>query len=591
MAFTRTNLAAAIAGTLSLTMLTGCPGTNPANTGTPSGAPTAGASTPATNASPSAAASPAASTTPAASPSAAATGTGTPAPVTSSKPASGKTVVVSGTVYSEEGAKLDGVVVKVTSLDANQPYNGSQTTSQGSYVFNDVPEGVKVEVSVTKDGYTTRTQVESFQALNTNKNVLDFGGTDTGKAFFISKYPEIVMTTPAEDDTNVDNSTISVKVTLSEALDEDNKRRFEDALMLLPGDKDATADTGASSYDLEDTNNTLNGSLQNGAGATLGMALNKSNFKYTIGKSVLFLEDSATRASITWSSDNKEATLTFNAPLMASSNDPAKYNIALSYNSSDVIKDKDNNQLGTAQAASSLSTKYSTAGEIITNAFKKKDLATSSSTAFGRWDDTHDNAATFEVKEDDTAPTLQGVTISTVGNDSRYELSFNEPIAAFDGTASGYSWFKTSPTDPLGAFTFAVGKSGKLKDVDLKGGSDIKAEVITSGTTGASSTLTDRVPATTKLGASGTGAEEEFRLSSMNLWTGTRASAPTGANVVEVDSKDAKKLLIYTVGRKVSDLFDTEMVELKARVELMKDPAGNAINKATADRNVVTGRI
>ncbi|MEB3223043.1 MAG: carboxypeptidase-like regulatory domain-containing protein, partial [Candidatus Sericytochromatia bacterium] len=230
MAFTRKNVAAAVAGTLSLAMLTGCPAPNAPSTGSsaaPSAAPSA-----ATSAAPSAAAS--------AAPSAAASGapasdapSAAPSVAVSAPPPSGKTVIVSGTVRNEKGATVDGATVTVKSLNPSITYSATAQTTDGSYVVNNVPEGVNVEVVVTKDGYTTRRRVQSFQQSATGqKNLLNFGAQtgaqgEDGGAYFISDYPEIAMTTPEHDAKGVDGTKLSFKVVLSEAIDEDSRDAFE----------------------------------------------------------------------------------------------------------------------------------------------------------------------------------------------------------------------------------------------------------------------------------------------------------------------------------------------------------------------------
>lgn len=149
----------------------------------------------------------------------------------------------------------------------------------------------------------------------------------------------------------------------------------------------------------------------------------------------------------------------------------------------------------------------------------------------------------------------------------------------------------TNNKTPLSYFTFAVGKTGKLKDVDLKGGSDVKAEVFASGV-GIQAVLTDRNIAANSLGSTVvSGQEEEFQLSdSTYRWTG-RSGAGPGDVVIEGDPNDRRRVIITIIGRTLRQVFDTEMAEIKVRVEGVRDVSGQVINKASADRHVVTGRI
>ncbi|MEB3197033.1 MAG: carboxypeptidase-like regulatory domain-containing protein, partial [Candidatus Sericytochromatia bacterium] len=170
MAFSRKQMAAAVAGTLSLSMLTGCPWGTPTATQSPAPAAATPAASPvAPVASPSAAA-------PIASPSTDATGTAAPSLPPAAPAASGEKVIVSGNVYDEKGATVDGATIIVKSLDKTAPYEFSTTTTQGSYVLNSVPEGANVEIIASKDGWTSRRRVGSFQKAATGKkNIIDFG--------------------------------------------------------------------------------------------------------------------------------------------------------------------------------------------------------------------------------------------------------------------------------------------------------------------------------------------------------------------------------------------------------------------------------
>jgi hypothetical protein len=109
-----------------------------------------------------------------------------PSPYSSSTPYAGPTVLVSGTVYNELGAAVQDAVVSVQSLDATVPYAAYSRTTGGAYAFNNVPEGIILEVTASKDGFTRRTRVKAFGKSPTG-NVFNFGGPEAdGRAHFIS---------------------------------------------------------------------------------------------------------------------------------------------------------------------------------------------------------------------------------------------------------------------------------------------------------------------------------------------------------------------------------------------------------------------
>jgi hypothetical protein len=261
MAFSRKLKVASVAGSLSLAMLTGCPAATPGGTLTPSNAPgssTTPASTlPASTTPASTTPGTPGSTTPASTTPASTTPGSTAGPSTavSAPVASGATVVVGGKVYDEAGATVDGAVITVNSLLASAPYTATVTASQGSYVLNAIPAGVNLEIVATKDNWTSRRRVASFQADNKNNNTVDFGGTQDapGTAYFISKYPEIASTNPIYDATNVDNSTVSYQITLSEPLDSTNQSRFANSLRLIPADSYAAPDNDKSTFNADAT--------------------------------------------------------------------------------------------------------------------------------------------------------------------------------------------------------------------------------------------------------------------------------------------------------------------------------------------------
>ncbi|MDB5096013.1 MAG: hypothetical protein JWM80_434 [Cyanobacteria bacterium RYN_339] len=531
----------------------------------------------------------------------------TPKPFPSQPTFGGKVTIVSGNVYDETGATVEGAVMVMRSLDASVPYVASTTTSAGSYVVNNVPEGANIELVVSKDGWTSRRRVGSFQTQASQPNEVNFGGAglDGGQAYFISKYPEITAVEPAYDSSNVDVSSVSYRLTLSEALDDVNRRRFEDAIRLFPANTYAAPDNdnsqaGAYYLNLKDrkimpgqANSDLDRPVDpnpNGysAGAPNhpGGALNGNGlpWDYSIKKGTLFLDDSTTRATVTWNADNTVATLTFNAPLIADRTNYAKYQVGLVCTSNaDRIVDKDNNQLGLNAMGSW--TSYPALGYLIQATVRQPDLSVNTPlNGADRWIQTHQAAALFSAAVDTDDPVLVSVAYTkNLGASSRFELTFDAPIAAFNGRSGGHVAAGIRTGEVLRGISFAVSdRAGGTKNVNLKG----SGQLIFS-------------PGTASIFGTGSQIEREFSLDpgagdASVVAYGTAVNTAegggqTGKFLLQADPRNPKTLFVYVIGR--NSIFSSSMVELKARVEGLADPAGNAITSSDADQNQIQGSL
>lgn len=604
MAFTRTQMVAAVAGTLSLAVLTGCPaspaGTTPSPAASasmaPSVAPSAAASMAATT-TPSAAAS--SSVAPSVAPSAAGSADPSALPSPVGPPPSGEKVIVSGNVYDEEGATVDGALVTVKSLVDSVPYTATASTSQGSWVVNNVPEGANVEIIATKGGWTSRRRVGSFQKQATGKrNVIDFGAAGgksdsndddpTGEAYFISDYPEIVSTEPKTDATGVDNQKLSFKIRLSEALDEDSRDTLVQALTILPANAEANGAALAASKDLETLED------DNEADGVDGIAL--TDYEYKIEEGSTFLGNSDRDVTATWNAEGTELTFAFDATLLADDNDEAKYQAVLVSQGTaadDLIEDEDGNQLGTNNDGSLKN--YPAKDSLISNAFKEIDLsaddaAGASKIGENNWVSTHDSAANWEIKRDEVDPKLTAVDVSKdVDGDFRIELTFSEGMAAFNGDSAGASDI-TDLRDLENNFRFALGdKVGDTEDVDLSdkptltggpGGRIIDARAGGNFTTAGS------------FGDDDAELEDDFTFLNASVNTvaaNIDAVATPGQILVEVDDNNPNTVFIWIKDR--ANLFANKASEIKAYVDSVADPAGNAISDNDAEKNQVRGTI
>ncbi len=475
-------------------------------------------------------------------------------------PVTAKPVVVSGMVYDEKGAAVEGALVTIRSLNTAAKYEATATTSAGSWVVNNVPEGVNVEVVATKAGWTSRKRVGSFQANASERNTVNFGGSsntlDAGAAFFISNLPEVEATEPVNKAEEQDPTTLTYKLKLSEPLSETGRKRFEDAIRVFPAN--AAASPNLAAADLEDA-------------ADTGVIAVEASYDYVIKQGTTFLGDSTTSATVTWNEAKTEATLAFKAPLIANESTAAKYQVGLvaSTASSPEIEDLQGEQLGTSDAGS-LSA-YPAAGNLIRNVFKEIDLALEAApaSAADRWNATHDSVATFKTKKDVTVPKLEGVAMSTVNGDSRIELTFSEPMTAYDDT-DGYSHPELID---LTNYSFAVGE--KASDLTLTLEGEASAPDINPGTEAV-------------FGDDEADDEEEFRIVDED-GTPNNGQTQTGDIAIEVDPRNAKVVWITIEGRE--DWIDSDMGAIKARVEGVGDPAGNAITDSNADKTNVIGDL
>lgn len=141
-----------------------------------------------------------------------------------------------GKVFDDEHTPLDGVRITARSLSDNVSFEETKYTSDGSYLFNNAPVGVQIEITASKDGHVTRHRVEVLKSNNTldpSINRFDFG-TGGGASSFgvdynaISDKPEVIAVIPEPDATDVypnggsdpENSFV-LKLTFSEPMDTD----------------------------------------------------------------------------------------------------------------------------------------------------------------------------------------------------------------------------------------------------------------------------------------------------------------------------------------------------------------------------------
>lgn len=490
-----------------------------------------------------------------------------PAPVVSATPKPVTTLSVSGTVYDLEGAPVDKATVTVNSLDNTQPFTATVSTISGSYVVRGVPEGLTVEIVASRSGWTSRRRTAAFDAAGLS-SVVDFGGPPgaddrEGAAHFISRYPEIASITPAADSAELSRDLQSLVVKLSEPLDADNRKRLEDGLRLLPANGVAAPGRGVGlARDLTQEPDGRNW-------------LPASEWAYAIAKGVTFLGDTATKAEVTWNSAGDEATFAWKAPLAVGKDEGAKYQLALSAGATRIV-DAEGLQLGTDKDGNQ--TAYPAEGNLVHHAFREPNLALGGSnpTPAKRWANTHSLSVGFRLVRDAQAPKLLSISQARVGENSRLELLFNEPLTVFDGTTKGYADASVAGEAIMGHLHFAVAKRADLLNNLTLNGKAADAVVWN--------------PQTQATFGSNSEQERAFRIDA-TAFSSLAPSAETtvGKVCVTSDPLNPSKLLLHFIGR--PNIFTTEATHIRVRAEGIADPAGNRIEKSQADSDQIISKI
>ncbi|MBT9548235.1 MAG: carboxypeptidase regulatory-like domain-containing protein [Candidatus Sericytochromatia bacterium] len=232
-----------------------------------------------------------------------------------------------GKIFDDAQSPLDGVTVKVKSLNSSVPYEATTVTAGGTYAFNNAPSGVQVEIVSSKAGFTARKRVEVLKANkqgDPNVNRYDFG-TDGGAFTFSEVYnalsdkPEVVTVTPVRNGSGVEPKT-SFVLKFSEPID---KKTAEDTFSIRSfNSRRLTVDSG--------NNATIN--------TFIGSSLISSPTGTPIWDKGAF--------NIAWNSDDSEVTFSFKEekllPTDKDSNLVPDYNVAFrSFSSGDrALKDK-----------------------------------------------------------------------------------------------------------------------------------------------------------------------------------------------------------------------------------------------------------
>jgi hypothetical protein len=157
-----------------------------------------------------------------------------------------------GKIYDENGIVVEGATVNAKSADPNVSWVGeTQVTTNGAYVFRNAPVGARVEITVTKEGWTTRIRTEVLKSNlqgDPTANVFDFGGTGANAndtlslQYAIHDEPEITfvkingiqVTSPGHNGSpgvgNLSKNRLEIELTFSEPVKRDD---FENSFQVV----------------------------------------------------------------------------------------------------------------------------------------------------------------------------------------------------------------------------------------------------------------------------------------------------------------------------------------------------------------------
>ncbi|MFN4150989.1 MAG: carboxypeptidase-like regulatory domain-containing protein [Candidatus Sericytochromatia bacterium] len=397
-----------IAMTTSMSLLAGCPIINvvPESTPTPSSSssepqesspatiiePTSSASgTPSTGGSSSPSTGSSSSTS---NPSSSASPSGVPSPSPTPNNTTSDTsdkATFNGIVYNTDGLPVDGAKVTAVSIDTSTSWTGeSQITSGGAYVFKNAPVGVRILVTASKDGWTSRSRTEVLKSNLTgdpDANKIDFEGRDSiqdepevtslkindrlvtgaGKILTGTGDAQRPTSTTSANLTSLDSSNLKFDFAFSEAIDQED---FENGFMVKSQgfQRDGVSDTFYTDID---------------------SGLNEITFD--------------------WGSDRKSVVVRTNKPVLAQKTaDEAKYNL---YLENTALTDDDGKNAFTYDAST------------YQGIFRFSSKTTS------------DNIV-FSIDNDDKAPVLSSVSAkSGGGSNDLVELKFSEPLEVLGHTS------------------------------------------------------------------------------------------------------------------------------------------------------------
>ncbi len=479
-----------------------------------------------------------------------------------------------GRLFDEGGTPIGGASVRVRALHYDLWYDRTVTTgADGAYQLEDVASNVNMEITAHRDGFTERRRIAALPP-RPDWHTIDFGAapgmaTDAevtpGAPHYLSNRPEIVLVSPDEDETLSPGGEVAFVLEVSEPLDDVNRDRLAASLRLMPASAAAVpAGRTGGAPDLRDAGRD-----------DVDVDGPSGDLAWAIRPGTRFPADVGPPASTAWRGATR---LRFHVPavLVASATDDVRYQLGLVTPPDGArIEDAAYHQLGT-DAVGDLNG-YPPPGQLIRHVFLDADFEDAwedhdvDDDPRDRWAATHRDAVVAALARDVRAPGLAGIDAGRVEADAAITLIFDEPMVAYDGSATGHRGpGLAATTDGALAFTFAVAQSeAELAGVALDGAVDGEGSVVDAR-------------AATYLGVETFGRELAFVAESARA---TREGAPPGSVVVVPDPTDARRVRLLVVGR---PFFFKYAGAIKVRVTGFGDPAGNLRGTAQADAEVRT---
>jgi len=169
-----------------------------------------------------------------------------------------------GTVFGDAQIPLNGVTVKVKSLNSNVDFQAETVTAGGTFTFNNAPSGVQIEIVATKPGHVIRRRTEvlkSNKSAAPNINRFDFGTNGSASNFgvdynILSDKPEVISVVPEANASDVPpngGADFALKLRFSESMD---KATVQDSFEIRAfSSKKLSVDLGSASQTLTGSGN------------------------------------------------------------------------------------------------------------------------------------------------------------------------------------------------------------------------------------------------------------------------------------------------------------------------------------------------
>ncbi len=320
----------------------------------------------------------------------------TPAP-TATPPASRE--VVLGSIFNDRGGMVERAEVVI---DADDPaFDRTIDAAGGAYAMRDVPVGTTLTITASAPGFSSRSRTikvrKPIPFVDEAPNRVDFGGPDgPGFWYFLTDYPEIFRTEPANLAKDVDVDPFSFTFHFSDAIQDDQQGKFEDLVrVVVPAASDVTATI---------TNRT---------------ALGRARLRFT------------------WSDDGKKCEVAFALPLVVRTAGAA---LSVEFDPTADIEDwpkgVSGKRLGFDVVAltvdgsgSKRTTRVAPFGRLVID----EPVPTTAPSADVLWGTTHMTSVRFEPRRDPQPPRLVKVQPlpGNAGDDDLIVLTFDKPVFGF----------------------------------------------------------------------------------------------------------------------------------------------------------------